>query len=192
MLKGQGFINGVNTDQLFETIDNIKGDPGIAKFKFRAKNRWENGGYNSTTIMDFYGAKQENEHEHDFVLGSDEPQLLLGQDQGANPVEYVLTALAGCLTTSMIYHAAARGIVMEEVESELEGDLDLRGFLGLSDNVRNGFENIRVTFRIESDASQKELDELIELAQKRSPVFDIVTHPVPVSVKAEKVREIMH
>jgi uncharacterized OsmC-like protein len=112
--------------------------------------------------------------------------VLLGTDRGANPVEYVLTALAGCLTTSLVYHAAARGIAVEEVESHLEGDLDLRGFLGLSEEVRNGYENIRVTFKIKADATEEQLRELVQLAQNRSPVFDIISHPVPVSVELRK------
>jgi uncharacterized OsmC-like protein len=124
-----------------------------------------------------------------FKLEIDEPPLLLGEDYGANPVEYVLTALSGCLTSSLIYHAAAQGITIEEVESELEGDLDLRGFLGLSDEVRNGYNSIDVKFKVKADAPQEKIDELIELAQKRSPVFDIVSHPVQVTVRAEKVVE---
>ncbi|HOV85654.1 MAG TPA: OsmC family protein, partial [Syntrophobacteraceae bacterium] len=108
-----------------------------------------------------------------------------GKNLGANPVEFVLTALSGCLTTSLIAQAAVRGIRLRKVESRLEGDLDVRGFLGMSEEVRNGYRNIRVTFKIKGDASQEELRELLELARKRSPVFDIVSHPVPVSVELE-------
>jgi len=185
-------INGVDVDQLRETLGNISNDPGLARAKFRATNRWMNGGHSTTTIHDFYSARQDLVHEHDFKLEADEPPLLLGQDKGANPVEYVLTALSSCLTTALIYHAAAQGITLDEVESELEGDLDLRGFLGLSEHVRNGYENIRVTFRIRADAPQEKLDELVRLAQQRSPVFDIVTNPVPVKVKAQRVQKRMH
>jgi uncharacterized OsmC-like protein len=120
------------------------------------------------------------------VCDADEPAALLGTNRGASPVEHVLTALSSCLTSSLIYHAAARGIKIDQLESELEGDLDLRGFLGLSDNVRNGYKNIRVTFRIKSDAPQDQLQELVALAQKRSPVFDIVSNPVPVQVTLAK------
>lgn len=185
-------INGVDVDQLRQTIGNIKNDPGLAKAKFRATNRWRNGGHSTVTIHDFYSARQNLVHEHDFKFEADEPPLLLGEDKGANPVEYVLTALSACLTTALIYHASAKGITLEEVESELEGDLDLRGFLGISEQVRNGYENIRVNFRIKADASQEKLDELVKLAAQRSPVFDIVTNPVSVMVKAEKIRERMH
>jgi uncharacterized OsmC-like protein len=180
----QKTMNGVNLDQLFSTINTIQETPQLAGFKFRASNRWINGGHNRTTIKDFYGAGQEDTSRAEpFVMDNDEPAVLLGTDNGANPVEFVLHALAGCLTTSLIYHAAAQGIRIDEVESQFEGDLDLQGFLGLSDEVRNGYENIRVTFKITADAPQEKLEELCRLAQKRSPVFDIVSNPVPISVR---------
>ena len=119
-------------------------------------------------------------------MDADEPPVLLGTDEGANPVEYALHALAGCLTTSLIYHAAARGIRIDAVESHLEGDLDLHGFLGMSDAVRNGYEKIRVTFKIDADAPDETLEELVMLAQQRSPVFDIISNPVPVAVRMER------
>jgi uncharacterized OsmC-like protein len=179
-------VNGVNVEQLFATINAIKAQPGLAQFKFRAANRWIDGGHNRTTVKDFYGAGQEDTSRRTpFVMDADEPAVLLGRDEGANPVEFVLHALAGCLTTSLVYHAAARGIRIDEVESTFEGDLDLRGFLGLSDEVRNGYEGIRVAFKIKGDATEEQLRELCELAERRSPVFDIVSHPVPVSVRLE-------
>lgn len=180
-------INGVNVEELFKTVDAVKKTAAIAKFRFRADNTWIEGGHNRTSIRNFYGAGGEDtSRKTPFILDADEPKVLLGTDRGANPVEYVLTALAGCLTTSLVYHAAARGIAVEEVESHLEGDLDLRGFLGISEEVRNGYENIRVTFKIKADATEEQLRELVQLAQKRSPVFDIVSHPVPVSVELKK------
>jgi uncharacterized OsmC-like protein len=179
-------INGVNVDQLFGTINAIQETPSLAKFNFRARNQWINGGHNRTTIKDFYGAGQEDQSRQTaFVLDNDEPAVLLGADNGANPVEFVLHALAGCLTTSLVYHAAARGIQLDEVESQLEGELDLHGFLGLSESVRNGYEGIRVTFQIKADVPEETLQELCELAQQRSPVFDIVSHPVPVTVRLQ-------
>jgi uncharacterized OsmC-like protein len=181
-------INGVNVEELFKTMDAVKKTAAIAKFRFRADNTWIEGGHNRTSIRNFYGAGEEDtSRKTPFILDADEPKVLLGTDRGANPVEYVLTALAGCLTTSLVYHAAARGIAVEEVESHLEGDLDLRGFLGLSEEVRNGYENIRVTFKIKADATEEQLRELVQLAQNRSPVFDIVSHPVPVSVELKKI-----
>jgi uncharacterized OsmC-like protein len=180
-------VNGVNVEELFKIVDAVKKTVAIAKFRFRADNTWIDGGHNRTSIRNFYGAGGEDtSRKTPFVLDADEPKVLLGTDRGPNPVEYVLTALAGCLTTSLVYHAAARGIAVEEVESHLEGDLDLRGFLGLSEEVRNGYENIRVTFKIKADATEEQLRELVQLAQNRSPVFDIISHPVPVSVKLRK------
>lgn len=177
-------VNGVDVAKLGGTIDAIQEQPGLAKFTFRSTNRWVSGGHNRSTVKDFYGAGQEDtSRAKPFVLESDEPPVLLGEDNGANPVEFVLHALAGCLTTSLVYHAAARGISLESVESQFEGDLDLHGFLGLSDEVRNGFERIDVTFKITGDATEEQLRELCELAQRRSPVFDIVTNRVPVSVR---------
>lgn len=180
-------FNGVNVEELFKTVDAVKKTAAIAEFRFRADNTWIDGGHNRTSIRNFYGAGGEDtSRKTPFILDADEPKVLLGTDRGANPVEYVLTALAGCLTTSLVYHAAARGIAVEEVESHLEGDLDLRGFLGLSEEVRNGYENIRVTFKIKADATEEQLRELVQLAQNRSPVFDIISHPVPVSVALRK------
>lgn len=177
-------INGVDVEKLFSTIDAIKENPGLAKFEFRANNRWINGGHNRTSVKDFYGAgREDTSRQQTFVFDNDEPGVLLGEDNGANPVEFVLHALAGCLTTSLVYHAAAQGIKIDAVESKFEGDLDLRGFLGMNEDVRNGYEDIRVTFKIKSDAPEEKLKELCELAQKRSPVFDIVTNRVPVDVQ---------
>jgi uncharacterized OsmC-like protein len=181
--KEQKMVNGVNVTELFDTIDAIKGQPEIARFNFRASNKWVNGAQNRTTVSEYSGACQNFRHSEPFIFEKDEPPVLLGGDQGANPVEYVLAALAGCLTTSLVYHAAARGIKIEEVESTYEGDLDLHGFLGMDERVRNGYENLRVTFRVKGDAPEETLRELVELAQQRSPVFDIVSHGVPVSVK---------
>lgn len=185
--KKPNTVNGVNVEELFKTVDAVKKTASIAKFRFRADNAWINGGHNRTSIRNFYGAGAEDtSRKTPFILDADEPKVLLGTDRGPNPVEYVLTALAGCLTSSLVYHAAACGIAIEEVESHLEGDLDLRGFLGISEDVRNGYENIRVTFKIKADATEEQLKELVQLAQKRSPVFDIVSHPVPVSVELKQ------
>jgi uncharacterized OsmC-like protein len=179
-------VNGVSVTKLFGTIEAIQGNPTIANFNFRAKGIWVNGAHNQTTINDFYGACQPHSRSQPFVFENDEPPVLLGEDHGANPVEYVLAALNGCLTTSLIYHASAQGIKIDEVESTLSGDVDLHGFLGLDENVRNGYKKIKVTFKIKSDAPEQKLRELVELAQKRSPVFDIVSHPTPVEVSMEK------
>jgi uncharacterized OsmC-like protein len=179
-------VNGVAVEDLSKTVDAIKATPAIAKFKFRIRNQWMDGGRNSSTADGFYGAGQEQSRSKPFVLEADEPTVLLGKDTAANPVEHLLHALASCLTTSMVYHAAARGIQIEEVESSLEGDLDLRGFLDL-ENVRNGYQGIRVNFKIKADVPDAKLQELGQLGAKRSPVFDSLTRGVPVSVTAERL-----
>jgi uncharacterized OsmC-like protein len=179
------FVNGVNVSKLFGTVEAIKGNPDIAKFNFKAKGKWINGGHNRTSINEFYGACQNFQRNQSFIFEKDEPPVLLGEDHGANPVEYVLAALDGCLTTSLIYHAAAKGIKIDEVETSFSGDLNLHGFLGLDENTRNGYEKIKVTFKIKSDAPTEKLQELVQLAQNRSPVFDIVSHPTPVEVSLE-------
>ena len=173
--------NGVDTEQLFGTLDAIKADPSLARFQFRARNRWIDGAHNRTTIRDFYAANQEDtSRAEEFVLDAGEPAILLGTDTGPNPAEYLLHALAACLTTSLVYVAAARGVHLTEVESTLEGDMDVQGALGLSDEHRNGFEQIRVSFRVEGDAPEEKLREVVARAQQRSAVFDMVTNGVPV------------
>lgn len=184
--QSEKIVNGVSVTQLFGTINAITESPAISKFNFRAKGRWINGGHNQTTINDFDGACQTHTRHQPFVFNKDEPPVLLGTDQGANPVEYALAALNGCLTTSLIYHAAAQGINIDEVESTLSGDLDLQGFLGMSENVRNGYEKIKVNFRVKSDAPREKIRELVDLAQKRSPVFDIVSNPTTVEVSLQE------
>lgn len=175
-------INGVNMEDFNATIEGIKADPEIAQFKFRATNRWVDGAEGTTSIKGYYGTGKEFAREKGFTLVNDEAPVLLGKDAGPNPVEYALAALAGCLTTSLVYHAAAQGIKLDSVESSYEGDIDLQGFTGLDANVRNGYSNIRVTFKVKGDASDEKLRELVEIAQQRSPVFDIVTNKTPVTV----------
>jgi uncharacterized OsmC-like protein len=166
-------------DRLGQTIYAIQQNPGLGSSQFRVVNRWISGGHNRSTIQGFYAAGQEDKtRTTPFVLDADHPQVLLGTDQGANPVELVLHALAADLTTSLVYHAAARGIRIESIESKLEGDLDLRGFLGLSHKVRRGYEQVRVHFTIKSDASATQVEELV----KFSHVYDIVSNPGPVSI----------
>jgi uncharacterized OsmC-like protein len=174
--------NGVNVTALSETIDAVRQNTDIAKFQFRASNQWLGGDNNRTTIEDFDGACETHQHANGpFVAYNAEPPVLLGEGTAPSPVEYVLHALAGCLTTTMVYHAAARGIEIGEVNSELEGDLDLRGFLGLSDKVRKGFHTVRVRMRVRSDADPQTLASLA----KFSPVYDIVSNSLPVEVNVE-------
>jgi uncharacterized OsmC-like protein len=175
-------INGVNVDGLYETIEAIKNDPVIAEFEFRVSNRWIHGGHNHTSIKNFFGVKQEQTHDKSFELDADEPPLLLGEDKGPNPVEYVLTALAACVTTSLVFHAAAKGIEIRNVKSRLEGDLDLQGFLGVSKEVPVGYKNIRLYFDVDADISDEEKENLIQMGAKCSPVFNTVLSPTPVNV----------
>jgi uncharacterized OsmC-like protein len=178
-------LNGVDVDQLFGNIDAIKNAPVLGKFKFRANNKWINGGHNQTTIKNFHGLQQEHDHADPFELNADEPPLLLGEDIGPNPVEYALTALAACVTTALVYHAAAKGIKLNSVEARLEGDIDLRGFLGISDDVRRGYENIRIYYKIDADVPDEQLEELVQMGTKYSPVFDTITNPVTVTAQLD-------
>ncbi len=175
--------NGVDSEQLYGTLDAIKANAELGIFQFRVRNHWIDGAHNRSTIHGFYGAGQEDvTREEPFELDAGEPAILLGADTGANPAEYLMHALAACLTTSLVYVAAARGVRLTEVESALEGDMDVRGALGLSDEVRNGFERVRVTFRVRGDASPEKLREVVERAKARSAVFDMISNGVPVEV----------
>jgi uncharacterized OsmC-like protein len=177
--------NGVDTAQMYGTLDAINGKPELGVFQFRASNRWLGGAHNRSTIRSFYGAGQEDESRAEaFVIDAGEPAVLLGVDTGPNPAEALLHALAACLTTTLVYVAAARKVNLTEVESTLEGDMDVRGCLGITDEVRNGFTNIRVRFRISGDAPEEKLQEIVERAQARSAVFDMISHGVPVQVEA--------
>lgn len=178
-------LNGVNVDDIFRAITLLGSNPEAARFKFRNRNKWISGGLNRSFINGYYGALEEHTRGATFVLDNDEPPVLLGEDRGANPVEQVLHGLAGCITTTLVYHAAAKGIKIDEMETSFEGDLDLRGLLGLPGAKRNGYDEIRVNVRIKSDARREEIEELVKLAERRSPVFDIVSNPVPVKVSLE-------
>lgn len=179
-------VNGVNVKEWFKTIDTIEKKPDMAMFSFRASNKWVYGVHCQTTIKDFYGAgKEDNSRLRPFILEADEPGVLLGKDAGPGGIEAALYALSSCLSTTFMYHASASGVKVEELDISLEGDMDLQGLLGISDDVRNGYENIRITIRVKADAPKERIEELCALAQKRSPVFDIVTNPVPMSVMVE-------
>ncbi|MDX1485202.1 MAG: OsmC family protein [Alphaproteobacteria bacterium] len=177
-------INGVDTEALGATIDAITADPSIAGFQFRLVNRWIDGGHNRSVIKGFYGAGEEDATRTEpFVLDSGEPPVLLGTDTGPNPVEYLQHALIGCLTTSIVYHAAARGIAVRSLTSEVEGEVDLRGFLGLADDVPKGYKELRVKFRAESDGDAETLRECASF----SPVYNTLGKSVPVKLEIETV-----
>lgn len=180
--------NGVDLEKLTGTVEAVKASPALARFTFRAHNRWVRGAHSKTTIQGFYGTgKEDTSRKVPFVLEGDEPPVLLGDDAGPNAVEAVLHALASCLVVGFVYNAAARGIGIDSLELDLEGDLDLQGFLGLSKSVRPGYEGIRVVCRVGSKASDQEIQTLWEVAQNLSPVLDIVRNPVPVSLKIQKI-----
>jgi uncharacterized OsmC-like protein len=175
--------NGVDTQQMYGTLDAIKADPSLARFRFRAQNQWIDGAHNRSTIQGFYGAGQEDSSRAAaFTIDAGEPAVLLGTDTGPNPAEALLHALAACLTTTLVYVAAARKVRLTEVESTLEGEMDVRGCLGISDEFRNGFTAIKVTFKVKGEAPAEKLREIVERAQARSAVFDMVSHGVPVEV----------
>ena len=174
--------NGVDTATLFATLDAVKGQNEIAKFQFRATNEWQDGTHSRSRYSGFYGAMQEMEHRHETVVESDHPAVLVGQDHGPTPVEYLLHAIAACLTAGIANIAAARKVALHRVESSVEGDIDLQGILGLDKEVRNGFESVRVQFRVDADATDEVIAEIVQQAVARSAVFDIITNGVPVDV----------
>lgn len=178
--------NDIDIDQLLGTIDAIKAKPELAQFRFRATTQWLEGGHSQTRIQSFYGAGGEDASRAEaFVLDGDEPPVLLGSNRGPNAVEVILHALASCLAVGFVYNAAAQGINVEALEFDLEGELDLQGFLGLASVVRPGYQGIRVNYRVKADAPREKLVELCDYVQRTSPVLDILRNPVPVSVNLE-------
>ena len=177
-------LNGIDVEQLQETVGAIQGDPEIARFEFRNANEWVQGGENRSTIRDFYGAKAwDQSRSEPFVFTNGEPPVLLGDNEGANPVEFLLHALAGCVTTSTVVHAAARGIRIQSISTELRGRIDLHGFLDLDPKAPVGYESIEIDMKIEADCSDGELDELLRFAEAHSPVCSTVCRPVPVTLR---------
>ena len=175
--------NGVDTGTMFATLDLIKAQPELAQFQFRATNRWIAGAHNRSTIQGFYAAGGEDTSRTGaFELDAGEPAILLGTDTGPNPAEYLLHALAACLTTSIVYVAAARKVELTSVESTLTGDMDVRGALGVDEEPRNGFERIGVTFRVTGNAPEEKLREVVDRARQRSAVYDMVTNGVAVDL----------
>ncbi|HPD48487.1 MAG TPA: OsmC family protein [Anaerohalosphaeraceae bacterium] len=175
-------VNGLDIDVLKDTIDKIRQDPELARCRFHIINSWIKGNHNRTIIDTWYGARQENEHEHMFELEADEPPILAGHDQAPNPVEHLLSALASCVTTSMVAHAAARGIRIRQLESEVEGDIDLRGYLGLDADVPKGYTDIRIKFKVETE--EADMDKLKSLAEY-SPVYNTLINGANVDIQIE-------
>ena len=177
--------NGVDTATLFATLDAVKAAPQAAAFQFRAHNEWVNGTHSRGQIRDFFGVGEERAHERTFTFDADHPAVLVGRDNGPTPVEFVLHALAACLTAGLANIAAARGVRLTEVRSTVAGDIDLNGILGLDPSVRNGYQNITVTFTVRGDAPPETLRALVEQSRARSAVFDVLTNGVPVTVDVD-------
>jgi uncharacterized OsmC-like protein len=177
--------NGVDTATLFATLDAVKQAPEAANFQFRAHNQWISGTHNRSTIADFFGVGEERTHERTFVFDADHPAVLVGQDNGPTPVEFVLHALAACLTAGLANIAAARRVKLTEVRSTVTGDIDLNGILGLNPQVRNGYQQLTVRFTIKGDAPADTLRELLEQSQARSAVYDILTNQVPITIQVD-------
>ena len=175
--------NGVDVPTLFATLDAVRGTPELAEFQFRAHNTWVSGTHSRSTIQGFSGAGQEDTSRTEpFVCDADRPAVLVGTGQGPTPVEYLLHAIAACLTAGLANIAAARGVTLTRVESTAEGDIDLLGILGLSDEARNGYRQIRVGFVVEGDASPEVLAGLVEQSRRRSAVYDVLTHGTDVVI----------
>jgi uncharacterized OsmC-like protein len=176
-------LNGLNLEQLQQTVAALKSDASLARFEFRANNRWMNGGHNRSTIQSFYGAGAEDTSRTEpFVFDNSEPPVLLGANEGANPVEFLLHALAGCVTTTFVLHATARGIQVREISTELEGDIDVQGLLDLDPSATIGYEEIRIKMHVDADAPDDVIDELVEYAKAHSPVCNTICRPVSVKL----------
>jgi uncharacterized OsmC-like protein len=177
-------LNGVDAEALGAIIENVTHKPALGACRFRARNTWVTGAHNRTSVQGFYAAGGEDEsRQQPFSFDSDEPPLVLGENRGANAVEFALTALASCLTATLVYYGAAMGIELEQVTAELEGDMDMRGLLNIDPTVRNGLQHVRVDYRIKSPEPRERILELLGTAQSRSPVYDILTNPLPVSLR---------
>ena len=177
--------NGVDTATMFATLDAVKQAPQAARFQFRAHNQWLSGTHNRTAITDFFGVGEERTHQRTFTFDADHPAVLVGQDQGPTPVEFILHALAACLTAGLANIAAARKVKLTEVRSTVTGDIDLNGILGLDPAVRNGYQQITVRFTIKGDAPAEKLRELLEQSRARSAVYDVITNQVPVTIEMD-------
>jgi uncharacterized OsmC-like protein len=177
--------NGVDTATLFATIDAVRAAPEAAKFQFRAHNEWVSGTHNRGTVHDFFGVGEERTHERSFTFDADHPALLVGQDNGPAGVEFVLHALAACLTHGLANIAAARKVRLTEVRSTVTGDVDLNGVLGLDPDVRNGYQKIAVHFTVKGDAPAEKLREIVEQSRARSAVYDVITNSVPISIDVQ-------
>jgi uncharacterized OsmC-like protein len=181
-------LNGVDTPALLGTINFVAGQPELARFQFRAANEWIEGTHSRSAMLGFYGAGGEQQHVKSHFADGDHPTVLCGADRGPTPVEWLLHALSTCLTAGIANIAAARGVKLTKVRSFVDGDIDLRGILGISDEVRNGYQNISIRFEIEGDAPPEKLQQIVEQARARSAVFDVLSNGVPVALGVKSVQ----
>ncbi len=175
--------NGVNVQALLEAREVLKGAPEAAQFTWRASSKWQNGAHSTISIEKFFGLGQPQTHKSEFVFAADHPEVFAAEDNGITPIEYLLVGLASCLTAGVASVAQNRGIKLHSVESKVEGSHDVRGILGADSDVRNGFNDIKVTFSIDADASKEEIEALVAQSQKRSAVYDALTNPTSVTVE---------
>ena len=175
--------NGVNVQALLDAREALKGAPEAAKFTWRASCKWQSGTHSQSTVQGFFGLGQEQSHKTETSFEADHPEIFASQDKGITPIEYVLVGLASCLTAGVAAVAQNRGVQLRSVESTLEGQMDIRGILGVDSDVRNGYDDIKVTFKIDADAPKKEIEAIVAQSQKRSAVYDVITNPVNVTVE---------
>jgi uncharacterized OsmC-like protein len=182
-MAGTSVNNGVNVQALLDAREALKGAPGATKFTWKASSTWKNGTYSRTTIQKFHGLGQEQSHKHEFSFDADHPEIFAAEDRGVTPVEFLLVGLASCLTAGIAAVAQNRGIQLRSVEADVEGSMDIQGILGMDSEVRNGYDGIKVTFKIDADASRKDIEALVAQSQKRSAVYDAITNPTNVTVE---------
>src|SRR6187455_167730 len=175
--------NGVNVQALLDAREALKGAPEATKFTWRASCKWQNGTHSQTKVQSFFGLGQEQSHKAMTMHDADHPEIFASEDKGITPIEYILVGLASCLTAGIASVAQNRGVQLRSVESRLEGTMDIQGILGMDSDVRNGYDDIKVTFEIDADASQEDIEAIVAQSQKRSAVYDALTNPVNVTVQ---------
>ena len=178
-----GVNNGVNVQALLDAREALRGAPEAAKFTWRASCKWQKGTHSTSKIRGFFGLGEEQRHKTETSFEADHPEIFASEDHGLTPIEYVLVGLASCLTAGVAAVAQNRGIQLRSVESKVEGKMDIRGILGIDSDVRNGYDDVKVTFDIDADASRKDIEALVAQSQKRSAVYDVITNPTNVTVE---------
>jgi len=174
--------NGVNVKALLDAREALSNAPEAARFRWTATSEWLNGTHTRASCKGFYGLGAAQSHKTEFTYDTDHPEVFASEDNGATPVEMVLVGLAGCLTAGIATVAQNRGIQLNSVRAIVEGGMDLAGILGIDGDVRNGFDDVQVTFEVDADASPEDIEALVAQSQKRSAVYDVITNPTNVTV----------